>query len=80
MPTIEEVPIENAPVIVVADHSAKTETAEEIEQRLRREDYARRNAQAIKDREDILRRNGVIGPDEILTTDMEAALRQRCCL
>lgn len=55
------------------------ETPEERDARLKREDYVRRNAQAVKDREDILRRNGVIGPSESLTVDMEAALRQRCC-
>lgn len=55
------------------------ETSEEREARLKREDYARRNLEAVKEREDILRRNGVIGPDESLTMDMEAAIRARCC-
>jgi hypothetical protein len=58
---------------------APEETPEQREARLKREDYARRNAEAVKDREDILRRNGVIGPDETLDMDAEAAIRQRCC-
>lgn len=63
----------------VLDFPAPEETFEERDARLKREDYIRRNAEAIKDREDILRRNGVIGPDEQLTMDTEAALRLRCC-
>lgn len=55
------------------------ETPEQRDARLKREDYARRNAEAVKEREDILKRNGVIGPDETLDVDMEAALRARCC-
>jgi hypothetical protein len=78
-PTIEEVSVEDPPVIVVMEPGATAETPEQREERLKREDYARRNAEAIREREDIMRRNGVIGPDESLTTDMEAAIRQRCC-
>lgn len=59
--------------------AALEETPEQREARLKREDYAQRNAEAIAEREDILRRNGVIGPDETLDMDAEAALRQRCC-
>ena len=55
------------------------ETFEQKEERLKREDYIRRNAQAVKDREDILRRNGVIAADEPFSMDTEAALRLRCC-
>lgn len=55
------------------------ETPEQRDVRLKREDYARRNLEAVKEREDILKRNGVIGPDETLDVDMEAALRARCC-
>jgi hypothetical protein len=55
------------------------ETAAQHDERLKREDYARRNAQAIKEREDILRRNNVLKPGEALTMDTEAAIRQRCC-
>lgn len=58
----------------------KQETPEEREARLKREDYARRNAEAIKDRERIFRENGLIGPDETLTMDTEAAIAQRCCI
>jgi DNA-binding IclR family transcriptional regulator len=55
------------------------ETPEQRDARLKREDYARRNAEAIKEREDIFRRNGLLKQDETLDVDMEAALRQRCC-
>jgi len=55
------------------------ETPEQREERLKREDYARRWHQAAIEREDILRRNGVIGPDDKLDMDLEAAIRQRCC-
>lgn len=58
---------------------AVTETPEQRDARLKREDYARRNAEAVKERERILRDNKVIGPDETLDVDMEAALRARCC-
>lgn len=68
---LEEV-IEEMPV-------APVETSEQREARLKREDYERRLAAAVEERQDILRRNGVIGPDDTLTMDTEAAIRQRCC-
>jgi hypothetical protein len=55
------------------------ETSAQRDERLQREDYAKRLELAIAEREDILRRNGVIGPKETLTMDTEAAIRQRCC-
>lgn len=55
------------------------ETPEQRDERLKREEYARRNAQATKDREEILQRNGVLKPGEKLDMDAEAAIRQRCC-
>jgi hypothetical protein len=76
---IEETQFQNEAAPEVFENEAAPETPEERDERLKREDYIRRNAQAVKDREDILRRNGVIAPDEILTMDAEAALRQRCC-
>lgn len=63
-----------------AVEAAPEETPEQRDERLKREDYARRNLEAIREREDILRRNGVIGPDEAMTMDLEAALRLRCCV
>ena len=75
---LEEVGEEASPAVDVAPEDPP-ETAEQRDARLKLEDYARRNAEAVKEREDILRRNGVIGPDETLDMDAEAALRQRCC-
>ena len=72
----DEITLEGEPAIIQA---AAAETHEEREERIKREDYARRNAQAIKDREDVLRRNGVLKADEPFSMDTEAALRQRCC-
>ena len=66
-----------APIVEI---EAAPETPEAREARLKREDYTRRNAEAIKEREDIFRRNRLLKPDESLTVDMEAAIRQRCCL
>lgn len=66
-------------IVLVASPEVE-ETFEQREARLKREDYARRNLAAIPEREDVLRRNGVIGPDEKLTMDTEAAIRQRCCI
>lgn len=62
-----------------AVEAAPEETSEQRDERLKREDYARRWQQAAIEREDILRRNGVIGPNDKLDMDLEAALRQRCC-
>ena len=77
----EEVPIEEAPSVIQEIVAAKPEeTFEQSQERLKREDYARRNLQAIKDREDIFRRNGLINPDEPFTMDPEAAVNQRCCI
>ena len=73
--TFEEFSTGEAPAI----QAAAAETPEEREERLKREDYARRNLQAGIERERILRSNGVIGPDEPFSMDTEAALRQRCC-
>jgi len=78
-PIIEEVSTENAPDIVVMDPGAVAETPEQRDERLKKEDYARRNAEAIRQREEIMRRNGVIAPDEPFSMDEEAAVRQRCC-
>jgi hypothetical protein len=55
------------------------ETFEQKELRLKREDYIRRNAQVIKEREEILRRNGVLKEDEPFSMDPDAAVNQRCC-
>lgn len=79
--SIEEIMFEEIEEVAEAPAAAPEaeETPEQHEARLKREEYARRNDEAIKEREDILRRNGVIGPDETLTMDREAALRQRCC-
>lgn len=68
-----------APVVEVEAVPEVEETSEERQKRLQREDYARRNLAAIAEREDVLRRNRVIGPDETLTMDTEAAIRLRCC-
>ena len=77
----EEISIEAAPAVIQETSAAEpVETYEEREARLKREDYARRNAEAIKDRERIFRENGLIGPDETLTMDTEAAIAQRCCI
>lgn len=76
---IEETAFQNEAAPEVFENEAAPETPEERDERLKREDYIRRNAEAVKQREDILRRNKVIAPDEILTMDAEAALRQRCC-
>jgi hypothetical protein len=74
----EEALIEEEPRLVQA-LALPEETFEQREQRLKREEYARRNAEAIKDREAILRRNKVIGPDEPFSMDPDAAVNQRCC-
>jgi hypothetical protein len=58
---------------------AVEETFEEREARLKREDYERRNLEAIKEREDILRRNKVLAEGESFSMDPDAAVRQRCC-
>jgi hypothetical protein len=76
---IEETEFQSEEAPEVFENEAAPETPEERDERLKREDYIRRNAEAVKQREDILRRNGVIAADEILTMDAEAALRQRCC-
>jgi hypothetical protein len=70
----EEVLIEDEPRLVQA-----LETPEQREERLKREDYQRRNLEAIKDRERIFRENKLIGPDEPFTMDPDAAVNQRCC-
>lgn len=76
----EEIPIEEAPAVIQELVAAQAEeTVEEREARLKREDYQKRNLAAIAEREEILRRNGVIGPGERLTMDTEAAIRARCC-
>jgi hypothetical protein len=67
----EDVAVEAAP--------AAEETFEQRDERLKREDYQRRNLEQIKEREDIFRRNKVIGPDETFTMDPNAAVNQRCC-
>jgi hypothetical protein len=75
---MEEEMVEVAPAVIEAPVVAQ-ETPEQRDQRLAREDYARRNLQAIAEREAILRRNKVIAPDEIFTMDPDAAVNQRCC-
>lgn len=75
-----EVSIEEAPAVIQELVAAQAEeTFEEREERLKREDYARRNLQAIKDREEIMRRNGVLKPNEPFSMDPDAAVNQRCC-
>jgi hypothetical protein len=77
----EEVAIEDAPAVIQELAAAQPEeTFEEREARLKREDYQRRNLQAIKDREEIMRRNGVLSADEPFSMDADAAVRARCCL
>jgi len=83
-----EIPIEEAPPIIqeLAAGQAEEplaqaeENPEERAKRLQREAYALRATQAAIEREDIFRRNGLIGPDESLTMDIEAAVAQRCCI
>lgn len=74
----EEVLIADEPRLVQALAGAE-ETFEQRDERLKREDYQRRNLEAIAEREDIFRRNKVIGPDEPFTMDPNAAVHQRCC-
>jgi primosomal protein N'' len=64
---------------VFKNEAAPEETFEEREARLKRQDYERRNLEAIKEREDILRRNKVLAEDEPFSMDPDAAVRQRCC-
>jgi hypothetical protein len=76
-----EIPIEEAPAIIQELAAGQAEeTPEEKDARIKREDYARRATQAAIEREEIFRRNGLIGPDETLTMDIEAAVAQRCCI
>jgi uncharacterized secreted protein with C-terminal beta-propeller domain len=75
---VEEISTESALVEVV--HKAEiVETYEERDARLRLEDYQRRNLEAIREREAIMRRNGVLAPDEPFSMDPDAAVNQRCC-
>ena len=74
----EEVLIEDEPRLVQA-LAAVEETPEQRQARLSREDYQRRNLQAIADREDVYRRNKLIKPDEPFTMDPTAAVDQWCC-
>lgn len=75
---IEEVEeMAEAPAIEVKE--TIQETTEEREARLKREDYARRDAEQWADRERIYRENGLLKEDESLSRDPEAALRGRCC-
>ena len=84
----QEIPIEEAPPVIQELVAAQAEeapapaeeTPEEREKRRQREDYERRAIEAAAEREDIFRRNGLIGPDESLTMDIEAAVAQRCCI
>lgn len=68
---VEVAAIEAGPEVV--------ETFEEREARLKREDYARRNLEAIKERERILRANKVLQPGEAFSMDADAAVNLRCC-
>jgi hypothetical protein len=68
---------EGEPIVEAAP--AAEETFEQRDERLKREDYQRRNLQEIKEREEIYRRNKVIAPDEPFTMDPNAAVNQRCC-
>jgi hypothetical protein len=92
--TAQEIPIVEAPAIIqelaagqaeeaaaqAEEAPAQTEeTFEQREERLRREEYERRNLEAIASREEILRRNGVLKPDEPFSMDPEAAVNLRCC-
>jgi hypothetical protein len=75
--------VEEMEALVEVVHDAEVvpeETSAQRDLRLKREDYARRNEKAIAEREDIFRRNRLLEPDESLTMDTEAAIRQRCCL
>lgn len=76
----EEVPIQEAPAAIQDIVAAQAEeTSDQRDARLKREDYARRNLQAIKEREEILRRNKVLQPGEAFSMDPDAAVSQRCC-
>lgn len=65
---------ESAPELIIEEESFEAKQA-----RLAREDYQRRNEQAIKEREEILRRNGLLGEGESLNMGPEAAGNQQCC-
>lgn len=57
----------------------KAETFDEKQQRLAREDYARRNEEAIAEREEIFRRNKLLKEDEPFEMDPKAG-NARCCI
>lgn len=56
----------------------KEETFEEKQERLKREDYTARNAEALKERERILRSNGLLKPGEPFVVESKWANR-KCC-
>lgn len=76
----EEIPIEEAPAIIQELVAAQIEEPpEQREERLKREDYARRNLEAMAEYEEILSRNGVSNPVHPSRNDSDAAVNQRCC-
>ena len=70
---------EEMEIIEEANITPADEAPEQIQARLAIAEYRRRNEQAIREREEIFRRNGLLKPGESLTMDIEAAVRQRCC-
>jgi hypothetical protein len=77
----EEIATEEALAIAEEASTAPVveETFEEKQARLRREDYQRRNLQAMAEYEEILSRNGVSNPVHPSRQDPDAAVNQRCC-
>jgi hypothetical protein len=76
----EEIPIGEAPAVIQEAAAAPIkETFEQKQERLKREAYRKRAEQAIQEREAIMRRNGLLKPDESLEMDPDAAVKRWCC-
>src|SRR5262245_44781869 len=67
------------PAAEVTEEKAVEETFEQRQARQAREDYERRNLEAIKEREEIFRREGLLKEGESLNMDPQAALDAQCC-
>jgi predicted dithiol-disulfide oxidoreductase (DUF899 family) len=73
----EEVLIEEAPAVIQELVAVQVEeTWEARQERLKREDFIRRNTEAIAERREILQRNGNVDD----TVGMNPADAQRCCI
>jgi hypothetical protein len=57
----------------------REESWEERQAREARENYERNNAEAIKSREEIMRRNGDLKKDEPFTMGTQAGVEGQCC-